>query len=433
MARTLMLPNRFFSWAVCLIAILSPVAAGLAATTPAPREDDWWQERNAGVNARVQEGNVDLIWIGDSIVHLWEVVGAPVWEQYYAKRNAVNMGFSGDRTSQVLWRLEHGHLNGINPKLAVVMIGTNNYHVNTAEEIAAGVKAIVARLRSSLPETRILLLGIFPRANVDTEYQERLVQATAMFADAAEEPMVEFLNINRVFLDRDGKLDKTAMPDLLHPNKRGYELWAHAVEPTIARLMGETEWRQLFNDVDLTGWEQVGGAEATWGVENGILYTDGEGGGWLATTREFADFEMELEFNTPPGGNSGVFLRAPLGGNPAFEGLEVQILDDYAPEYADLKPWQFCGSVYALIPPAERVTRPAGEWQQMYIRYEGRDIEVRLNGTTIVDDTLDNYQENAADHPGVKRASGHIGLQNHGSRLDFRHLRIRELPLLMNP
>ncbi len=415
---------------IVLFLAVAPNAMGVSAVAPVPREDDWWQQRNAAVNARVAEGNVDLIMIGDSITHGWDGKGLPVWEQYYAHRNAVNMGFSGDRTQHVLWRLDNGHLEGISPKLAVLMIGTNNHAANTAEEIAEGVKAIIAKLRAALPETRVLLLAIFPRTDVGEEYQTRIQEATALFAGSSADPMVTFLDINQVFLDREGILDEATMPDLLHPNLRGYELWAHAVEPTIARLLGETDWSDLFNGTDLTGWRQIGGAEQTWGVEDGILYTDGEGGGWLATTREFADFEVEFEFNVPPGGNSGVFVRAPLGGNPAFEGLEIQVLDDYAREYAELKPWQYCGSVYALAAPSERVTKPAGEWQQMCIRYEGRDIEVRLNGTTIVKDSLDNYQDKAPDHPGVKRLSGYLGLQNHGSRLDFRNLRIRELPLL---
>jgi len=219
------------------------------------------------------------------------------------------------------------------------------------------------------------------------------------------------------------------MPDKLHPNQRGYELWAHAVEPTVARLLGETKWTPLFNGNDLTGWRQMGGAQDTWGAENGQLYTDGEGGGWLATTRAFSDFELDLEFNVPAGGNSGVFVRATDSGNPAYEGLEIQVLDDYAPEYAELKPWQYCGSVYSLIAPSQRVSKPAGEWQKMYIRYEGSKIQVKLNDAVIVDGDIADFKERASEHPGVLRTSGFIGLQNHGSRLDYRNLRIRELPL----
>jgi lysophospholipase L1-like esterase len=415
----------------CLLITASLLGLAVCAestTDPVPREDDWWQQRNAAVNARVKEGNVDLICIGDSITHGWDGAGLAEWERLYAKRNAVNMGFSGDRTQHVLWRLENGHLEGIHPKLAVIMIGTNNHANNTAEEIATGVKAIVAKLRTTLPDTRILLLAIFPRTDVSKEIQDKLAEASRLFAVAAEDPMVEFLDINRVFLNPKGELTKDVMPDFLHPNELGYALWAHALEPTIARLMGEEGMSDLFNGKDLIGWEQVGGAKQTWGVENGQLYTDGDGGGWLSTTREFGNFELELEFNVPAGGNSGVFVRAPRQGNPAFEGLEIQVLDDAAPEYAELKPWQFCGSVYSTIAPSSRVSKPAGEWQKMSIRYEGFNIRVTLNGVEIINANISDFKDKAVDHPGVLRTAGFIGLQNHGSRLDYRNIRLRELP-----
>jgi len=338
------------------------------------------------------------------------------------------MGFSGDRTQHVLWRLENGHLDGITPKLAVIMIGTNNFKDNSAEEIADGVKAIVAKLRTTLPEMNILLLAIFPRGDVSEEHQAKLQKASELFSTAEEDPMVEFLDINSAFLNTEGKLTKEVMPDLLHPNQYGYALWAHALEPTMERLMGEDGWTDLFNGASLVGWQQVGGEQETWGVDDGRLYTDGEGGGWLSTTRQFNDFELELEFNVPAGGNSGVFVRTPRAGNPAYAGLEIQVLDDAAPEYAELKPWQFCGSVYSLIPAGKRVTKPAGEWQKMYIRYDDFTIQVKLNGEEIVNGDISEFKDKAPDHPGVLREEGFIGLQNHGSRLDYRNIKLRELP-----
>ncbi len=420
--------SRMFMLSACLFTLALSVACAESAVDPVPRSDDWWQERNAAVNARVKEGNVDLLMIGDSITHGWEGAGAAEWEKCYAPRNAVNMGFSGDQTQHVLWRLANGHLDGITPKLAVIMIGTNNHGGNTAEEIADGVKAIVAKLRATLPEMKILLLAIFPRTDVSEENQAKLKHATELFSAVEEDPMVEFLDINSAFLDREGKLTKEVMPDFLHPNEYGYSLWAHAVEPTIARLMGEDGWTGLFNGANLVGWQQVGGEQSTWGVEDGRLYTDGEGGGWLSTTREFNDFELELEFNVPAGGNSGVFVRTTRDGNPAYAGLEIQVLDDAAPEYAELKPWQFCGSVYSLVPPAVRVSKPAGEWQKMFIRYDDSKILVKLNDQEIVNADIGEFKDKAPDHPGVLREEGFIGLQNHGSRLDYRNIKLRELP-----
>jgi len=188
------------------------------------------------------------------------------------------------------------------------------------------------------------------------------------------------------------------------------------------------EFKPLFNDQDLTGWQAVDGPIDSWKVEDGILFCDGAGGGWLSTTQEFANFEIELEFRVPPGGNSGVFLRAPHEGNPAFAGMEVQVLDDKAEQYANLQPAQYCGSLYSVAAAMPRVSSDAGEWQKMTILCDGRTVQVTLNGTQVVDANLDEHLDKAEGHPGIKRTTGHIGLQNHGSRLDYRNIRIRELP-----
>src|SRR4051812_41595863 len=132
------------------------------AVIPAPREGNW-MKRHESFNERVKQGNADLIFIGDSITQGWEGNGKNVWAEYYAKRNAVNLGIGGDRTQHVLWRLDHGNIDGINPKLALLMIGTNNSGNNTSEQIADGIKAIVEKLRAKLPNTKVLILAIFPR------------------------------------------------------------------------------------------------------------------------------------------------------------------------------------------------------------------------------------------------------------------------------
>ena len=135
-----------------------------SAVSPEHRHS-WWTLRNDAVNERVKQGDVDFLFIGDSITHGWEGGGKKYWDKYYAPRKAVNMGFGGDRTQHVLWRLDHGHLEGISPKLAVLMIGTNNSNGddNTAEEIADGIIAICKRIRTKCPKTKILILAIFPR------------------------------------------------------------------------------------------------------------------------------------------------------------------------------------------------------------------------------------------------------------------------------
>jgi len=184
---------------------------------------------------------------------------------------------------------------------------------------------------------------------------------------------------------------------------------------------------RLFNGRDLAGWQQIGGRERAWQVADGILYTEGEGGGWLSTTEEYAEFILEIEFRVPSGGNSGVFLRAPHEGSPAYAGMEIQVLDDYADQYADLKPWQYTGSIYGVQDPASRASRKAGRWQRMVIVCRGPRVQVTLNNERIIDANLIDYMHLEKSHPGLKRRRGYIGLQNHSTRVDYRNIRIKEL------
>ena len=221
------------------------------AVTPAVRPGkDWWMPRHQEKVDRVAQGNVDLLMIGDSITHSWEKSGREVWDKYYAPRNAVNLGFSGDRTQHVLWRLENGEIDNISPKLAVLMIGTNNS--NTAEQIADGIKAIVCELRTRLPETKVLILSIFPRGDAvqrkdkeqDATYNDQWAKndkASLLASKITDGKMIFYLDINKAFLNEEGVLTRDVMPDLLHPKEKGYAIWAEAMEPTIARLMDETK------------------------------------------------------------------------------------------------------------------------------------------------------------------------------------------------
>ena len=184
----------------------------------------------------------------------------------------------------------------------------------------------------------------------------------------------------------------------------------------------------LFNGKDLTGWEIIDGREGSWHVEDNILYTQGAGGGWLSTTEQYGNFRLSLEFRVPPGGNSGVFLRAPHQGNPAYRGMEIQVLDDYAEQYATLQPWQYTGSVYAVEAPLKRASKNANEWQRMEILCDGPRVRVTLNGTVIVNTNLIKHMDKTDEHPGLKRRRGYIGLQNHSTRVDYRNIRIQELP-----
>ncbi len=216
-----------------------------SAVKPVARDGKWWNDRHAKMNQRVAQGNVDMLLIGDSITHAWESGGKGVWDQYYAPRNAVNLGIGGDRTQHVLWRLDNGNIKGISPKLAMLMIGTNNCGSNSPEEIADGVTAIVAKLRKKLPETKVLILAVFPRGPNDADPKRQVnMKANKIIAKLADGDMVSYLDIGYAFLADDRTLSKKVMPDLLHLTPQSYKTWAEAVEPAVAKVMGPLKKRR---------------------------------------------------------------------------------------------------------------------------------------------------------------------------------------------
>jgi hypothetical protein len=191
----------------------------------------------------------------------------------------------------------------------------------------------------------------------------------------------------------------------------------------------------LFNGKDLDGWKVLNGKKDAWAAEDGLLVVKGKGGGWLLTEQEFSDFDLRLQFKLPPGGNSGVALRAPLRGNPAYDGMEIQLLDD--PWYKDEKHYkgihntQLTGSIYDVVPPSSDATRPAGEWNTIHITAKGPHITVRLNGVKTVDANLDDHKDRVEKvppkHPGLVREKGHLGLQSHDGRVEFKNIYVKPL------
>ncbi|MBN1360028.1 MAG: DUF1080 domain-containing protein [Sedimentisphaerales bacterium] len=177
----------------------------------------------------------------------------------------------------------------------------------------------------------------------------------------------------------------------------------------------------------LVGWQQIGGQTGSWRFRSGVLSTDGSAGGWLSTVRQYGDFRLSLEFRIAPGGNSGVFIRAPHEGDPAYAGLEIQILDDYAEPHEGLAAAQYTASIYDVQAPSERASKAADEWQRMVITCKGPCVKVVLNGRRVIDTNLTYFPYKYAAHPGLARSAGYIGLQNHGSRVEFRDIRIEAL------
>jgi len=203
----------------------------------------WWMPRHKNKLLVKNEMNqVDLVFLGDSITHGWETKAPKDWQQYYGKRNALNIGFNGDRTEHVLWRLQNGEVDNIAPKLVVLMIGTNNtkYRNDTPKDTALGIKRIIEELKNRLPQTKVLLLAIFPRgANVNDPLRKINAEVNAIIKGFDDEKHVHYLDINHIFLDKKGNLSKSVMQDLLHPNPSQYKLWGQAIESKISVLMDE--------------------------------------------------------------------------------------------------------------------------------------------------------------------------------------------------
>ncbi|MDR0610260.1 MAG: GDSL-type esterase/lipase family protein [Planctomycetaceae bacterium] len=223
---------------------VSSLYAQSVALLPVDRKDDWWVKRHADNVAKMEKGDINLLMIGDSITHGWDGQGKTVWGSYYGHRKPINLGFSGDRTEHVLWRLEHLPLDKISPKAAVLMIGTNNIGHNSSspKDAADGINAIVEKLEKQYPALKIIVLNVFPRGNkVDDGNRKKVDEINSYLPELLKnKPNVTLLDINRVFLDTEKNLSKEIMPDFLHPNTYGYELWAKAVEPTLTVLLGET-------------------------------------------------------------------------------------------------------------------------------------------------------------------------------------------------
>jgi hypothetical protein len=181
----------------------------------------------------------------------------------------------------------------------------------------------------------------------------------------------------------------------------------------------------LFNGKDLTGWKATGKMDV-WGAEKGMIYVSGGGGGWLMTEKEYGDFELRLEYKMPKMGNSGVGIRSPLKGDPAYVGMEIQLLDDA--NWKGLQPWQHTGSIYGVVPPSKVTSKPFGEWNTMKITAKGRKVTVVHNGETVVDANLDDYVEkHGKDHPGLLHEKGHIGLQSYNFRVEFKNIYLKPL------
>jgi hypothetical protein len=197
----------------------------------------------------------------------------------------------------------------------------------------------------------------------------------------------------------------------------------------IALAQPEAGLKTLFNGKTLQGWKLVGGHGPGYVVENGILVCPAEGGGNLFTEGEYSDFAFRFEFRMADGANNGVGIRAPFEGDAAYAGMEIQILDNAKEQWGKLRSEQLHGSIYDVIPARTGYLKQPGEWNTEEIIAKGRHIRVILNGVIITDADLDTVREPEVlkKHPGLARKSGHIGFLGHGTKVDFRNIRVKVL------
>lgn len=223
----------------------SPPASNTA-IEPVPRDERWLQ-RHAGFVAEAQRGGIDLLFLGDSITDSWRNTGRPVWESEYGGLRAANFGISGDRTQHVLWRLRNGEGEGFQPKLIVLMIGTNNTGLeregekrrNSIGEVGAGIAAVVRELRTRFASAKILLLAVFPRGNKDSTQRREVEEINLRIARLHDGKSVHYLDIGSHFKNANDEIPRDVMPDLLHPNRKGYEIWADAIREPLLKLWPE--------------------------------------------------------------------------------------------------------------------------------------------------------------------------------------------------
>jgi lysophospholipase L1-like esterase len=239
----------------------APVDAPGSAIMPTDRLSvGWWAARHKAILADLpKHSDAQLLLVGDSITNNYDKAEPPnqdfqpIWQQYYAPRKALNLGFSGDTTANVLWRLDHGEVNGLHPKLAMVLIGTNNTaYGQSAEETETGIDAVVKDIEHRLPTTKILLVGILPSKLPSREQNFDVNAYLGMHYAGGEDPRVSYIDISVIFYPH-GELDTSLFYDptltpprpAAHPNTVGQRLMASALEPAVARLMEDTPVKSL--------------------------------------------------------------------------------------------------------------------------------------------------------------------------------------------
>jgi beta-glucosidase len=199
-------------------------------------DEKLWVKLHRKITREAENGDVDLLFLGDSITQGWN--GNPIWKRHYGAAKPLNAGIWSDRTQHVLWRLRHGVLDGISPKVVVLLVGTNNVGMESPRAIAGGVNEILEEIARRSPKSKVLLLGIFPAgAEPDTAKRKKITATNTILEKLADGERVVFLDIGRRFLQKDGRIPKSVMFDGLHLTRRGYAIWAKAMQPTLNAML----------------------------------------------------------------------------------------------------------------------------------------------------------------------------------------------------
>jgi len=431
---------------------------------PVTQNRDWrvydWTTRHREASALMRSRRPDIVMLGDSITHFWggepsggRRTGVEEWNRFFAGRSVVNLGYGWDRTENVLWRLENGEFEGVTPKVVVLMIGTNNITLNTPDEIAAGVEAICASIHQRSPATKILLLAIFPRGQKPDATRAKVDDVNRRIAKLDDRDYVTFLDIGAKFLEPDGSISPDVMYDYLHPTPKGYAIWSAAMAPSLDRLAAQPK---AFIDGTGPGWRTLGPNDFarvnddpnTWTWDGDVLESTGVPIGVLRTRDEFRNFELVVEWrHLKSAGNSGVFAWVPmkaLDGLPPDQlpkwGIEVQMLDHgYRQWFREQNPgkpddwFTTNGDIFAVGDstletfeprspngsrsfPRRELSRGVGEWNHYYVRGINGEIRLWVNG------------EEVSGGRGAEPRSGFLCLEAEGSPVEFRNIRVRELP-----
>jgi lysophospholipase L1-like esterase len=229
--------NRIWLAVLAFGLLVVPLALAGEPATAQPAEKD--PKRHTGFleDIKKMNGDINLVFVGDSITDGWRGGGKAVWAKHYAQYKALNLGISGDRTQHVLWRLKNGELDGYKAKLFVIMIGTNNGG-DSAPNVAAGIEAIIKEIIAKQPQAKILLLDIFPRGEKPNPARQKNEEVNKLIAKFEDKKTLFYLDIGDKFLDKDKVLAKDIMPDALHPNAKGYQIWADAIDAAVKTLLG---------------------------------------------------------------------------------------------------------------------------------------------------------------------------------------------------